>query len=375
MEASMEKNESENRSILDHTDIEENCLSEDHIVAIIRDLIRDNVRVKSIWKYSRISREMQEEFLDDFSQEILLRLIQKVGVITRNPEISQAWLTERVRSVELPGFLNELLKKQSPERFRLSSRIWKIVRSHGDFVIDDLTPVGRSSRRGDAWVRYAPMLSPCDLTSGPTLEHLKILIPKREFRRIGRKGISQLIIGNRSLELFLKQIVIANGGRIRFSELKSIALSGIQIFDPTFKQIGESEEDRLSCDFRKESNDPLGQLLFSEGVRLLPDQERRLLRRIEAESQKGRQPLAVTLEIFWHFILREHPLSKSEISKLMGLKYSVVIKTVRFLEKSCRSLKLEERKLLVLFRDRLRVTVGNLLKDNRRVNGTDLFSR
>jgi hypothetical protein len=301
---------------------------------------------------------MANEFVDEIVQEILVRVLSSESIL----EIGEDRLLPYIRKVELPKLLNESLRREVPERFRIAKRIWKIVSKSSKFrllptgapeakIYDSSTLIGLSEWPSTRKVNHEPLSVKC------------MEIPPRDIRRVGRYQHSQVIITNTQLENYLVQILESAGGHLPLSRLRGLALSGINLCDPGFESLEKIEEGGELARCESRSNNPHEDLIRREQLNQLPEKEREFLQKLRDRCDASDERFRRVVGVLWLCVLSNPPHLKRRAANILGISPSLVSRDISLIREVCRSLQLEDEELRFLLKERLEKSLEGLKFD------------
>jgi hypothetical protein len=329
-----------------------------HVIS--EDFVRELTTV--VARHPRVTRtfssnpgpfESKREMVDELVQEMVVRILSSP---TLSGITDQHQLLSRIRNIELPQLLNEVLRKKMPERFRLSKRIWKIIRESERFSV---FPLSSTETVYDASNLIG--LSEWTEVRQPDLGLIqggKPSAPPRDTRLVGRCGESQLIISNSQLEAFLVGILESVGGHLALGRLKGIVLSCIYLCDPGFESLEETDDGRGARQINSRITDPQEELIRKEQLARLPEKEIEFLRKLEESCGRNKGRFERVLGVLRLCVLSNPPLQKRYAAKSLEVSTSLISRDISLIRDVCRSLELRDEELKLLLKERLEKTIG-----------------
>lgn len=326
----------------------------DDFLKKLTEVISRNPRVNRVFAGNLHSFESRQEAIEELFQEMALRLLT-TPVLRAFDDEQQ--LLERIRRVELPQLLNEFLRKKLPERYRLSRRIWRLIRDSERFSLISSDP------------RRHPSYSPSTLIGLREWREFRFgdlsvisehgfQVPLRDRRIVGSLGESQLIISNTNLEEFIVQILQSVGGHLALGRLRGIILSTLYTCDPNFESLDSYASASGEILIGGIEPDPHEQALRMEQIKRLPEKEREFLSKLEGSCGRNEEKLNRVLEILRLCVLSDDPMQKRIAAKYLGISASLVSKDISLIRTICKSLDLHDEELRLMLRERLVRSVG-----------------
>jgi hypothetical protein len=211
---------------------------------------------------------------------------------------------EQISFIELRNLRNGRLRAQRPERYRLASRITRLLRTS-------------SKLRRFAGGRYGLSSWNDEKTRcGELAGEIDVAVVPRDVRCVGRGATDQLIIGNDDLEKLIVRILTAANIPLDRAALRSLVFDRLTIADPEFLEL----EFQTSADDIVEFPAPSSCL----------DPEEELLKHEEAgQAQRAARSLLLDLDlksrtILYHRYLVRRRQTQIEVAASLGVSNSQI---------------------------------------------------
>lgn len=320
------------------------------------DVVTRNKRVRRIMSRSLRGHDSRDEFLEELIQDLTVRILGSMDV--GKPDFEEKAIS-RISAIELPQLLNEFLKRELPERFRISKRIWKIIRKSDRFSV--LSPGGGESVAYDGsnlvGLSEWSVLKPVDLDS---FDASKFRV-SRNLRFVGRGGHSQLIISEANLEKLLVGILEFADGHVPLSRLKALAVSCLQLGDPGFVSLNELGVIWMG----NTSDNPHEMLVRKEEMEGLREKEREFLMKLKKRCGTGASNFNRVVQVLSLCVLSEPPFQRRQVAKRLRISTSVVSRDITLIREVCRSLALHDEELRLMLKERLAKSLEGLVRKSR----------
>jgi len=333
-------------------------LISDPFISKLTAMVSRNPRVRKLVSSKGLKYSASNEVVDEIVQEILVRILSSESIVG----IDENRLLSRIRKIELPQLLNESLRREVPERFRISKRIWKIVSKSPRFSLTPSTSRVPPIYDGSTLIGLSEWTAIREVNID-SLSRRQVEIPTREFRRVGRYQTSQLVITNTQLENYLIQILESAGGHLPLNRLRGIALSGINLCDPGFESLEKIEECGELPESGTTSKNPHEELIHREQLDRLPEKEREFLQKVRDRCDSNDQRFRRVIGVLWFCVLSNPPLMKRRAANALGISASLVSRDISLIREVCRSLELEDEELKFLLKERLEKSLEGLMPD------------
>jgi hypothetical protein len=334
------------------SDRQSQIFSEDFIHELTA-LVARHPRVTRTFLNNPAPFESKREMVDEVVQEMVVRILSSPALRGMTDEQQ---LLSRIRNIELPQLFNEVLRKKMPERFRLSKRIWKIIRES-----ERLTVFSTSSSEPIYDASNLIGLSEWTEVRNPDIESIQSRMPSaplRDSRAVGRSGESQLIMSNSQLESFLVGILESVGGHLALGRLKGIALSCIYLCDPGFESLEQIDNESGRRQINSHITDPQEELIRKEQLARLPEKELEFLRKLEEGCGRNKVRFKRVLGVLRLCVLSNPPLQKRYAARLLQVSTSLISRDISLIRGACRSLELHDEEQKLLLKERLEKTIG-----------------
>lgn len=291
--------------------------------------------------------------LPDLTQDLYLQLLGR----NRFEHYVVAGLTDdeverEIRQVELPRLMLARLRRQRPESYRLARRIGHLLSTDERFRPFTEHGVGRPGRRrsGDRFYGLGQWSDAKPIRDGGDLLQRMIDVPiaRRNHRRSGRGGDSQLVISNRDLATLLTSILEAVDSPLPLRLLRQLALTRIPLHDPELFPLDDqsrgdgqrSRRPRLADTLASSESNPEAILLVREDALAARRLVLSFLDRLAVSVRQNQQRLDRLLIILWHLYFNPAEPTQVEIASFVGLSDSSIGDYRRRLEGELRRLSL-----------------------------------
>lgn len=318
-------------------------------------LVSRNRRVRLILSKKGSTSFSKDDLVAEIVQEIVVRILASKKWRSIGDE---GLLLSHIRAIELPQLLNESLKKQLPERFRISRRIWKTVRSNERFSVISAEGERDTIYDGSLLIGLSSWTEVRSARQG-RIERGSLEPIRRNLRVVGRGGSSQLIISESRLRDLLIEILEAADGHLPLSRLKAIATSFIQVNDPGFVPFDDVEQFHL----QKGADGPHEQLIRKEELEKLPEKEKEFLLKLKSRCRRGSAGFDRMLRVLCLCVLSHPPLQRRQVAKRLGVAPSLISRDISVIREVCRSLSIEDEELRLLLKERLEKSLERFLRE------------
>ena len=318
-------------------------------------IVTRNPRVRRIMSRSLSGRDSRDEFVKEIIQDLTVRILGSMDV--GKPDFEERAIS-RINAIELPQLLNEFLKKELPERFRISKRIWRIIRKSARFSI--VSPGG-----GDIVVYDGSNLVGLSEWSDLRTVDLESFDPanfrvSRNPRFIGRGGHSQLIITEANLEKLLVGILEVADGHVPLSRLKALAVSCLQLGDPGFVPLNE-----LGVIWTGNTSDnPHEMLVRKEDMRGLPEKELEFLMKLKKRCGASASNFNRVVQVLRLCVLSQPPFQRRQVAKRLRISTSMVSRDITLIREVCTSLAIHDEELRLMLKERLAKSLEGMAKNS-----------
>lgn len=315
-------------------------------------IVTRNKRVRRIMSRTLKGLDSRDEFVEEIIQDLTVRVLSSMDVGT--PDFEEKAIS-RISAIELPQLLNEFLKRELPERFRISKRIWKLVRKSSRFSV--LSPGGGNSVAYDGsnlvGLSEWSVLKPVELDSFDS-SNFRV---SRNPRFIGRGGHSQLIISEANLEKLLVGILEFADGHVPLSRLKALVVSCLPLGDPGFVSLNELGVIWVG----NTSDNPHEMLVRKEEMEGLREKELEFLMKLKKKCGIGTSNFNRVVQVLSLCVLSKPPLQRRQVAKRLRISTSLVSRDINLIREVCRSLAIQDEELRLLLKERLAKSLKGLV--------------
>ncbi len=291
--------------------------------------------------------------LPDLVQDLYLDLLGK----NRFEHYVAADLTDEeiereIWQVELPRLVLAKLRRERPENYRLARRIGRMLATDDHFRVFAGGKVDRATfrRRGETLygLREWPTTKPVSDGSEFLQRLAEVPVQKRNRRRIGRSGDTQLVIGNRDLVTLLVLILEAIDSPAPLRVLRQLAMAKIPIHDAEITSLDKEDREgggrgrtpRLVDLVASSEANPESLLLLREDASAARQIAQAFLDRLALLMRFNQKRIERILFVLWHLYFNPVEPTQAGIAAIVGLSDSSIGDYRRRLESELRRLEL-----------------------------------
>jgi len=305
----------------------------------------------------------------DLTQELFTHLLSK----QRFHHYIETGMTDadvefEISQIELTNFLCAELRRRHPESYRLARRISKLVQHSPTFRRYDNVGAHKNAHCRLVNQVYGLRSWPLDKTSVPITEAegrvQAVPVWRRDTRRVGRSGDTQVIIGNTDLEKLIVAVLEAADTPCDVRNLRRLVMSRLPVMDIYLVPLGsdgDEEETRHVPELADWRENPEQHLLRREDESAaagLVDQFLGCL--LEAVRGKAKQYDRM-LQILWHCYLAAGQQTQLQVAARLNVSDTLVSTYRRRIEEQLRALSLGSHEQARHFELALRECVRGLI--------------
>lgn len=289
--------------------------------------------------------------LQDLTQDLYVLLLQK-GRFNHYlaAGMSDADIEREIFQIELTNLLIGNLRRRRPENYRIFRRVSQVLETDPNFRrfrrYRNRNQVERYRQAAEAVFGLSDWSDDKRISDSGRFDDLivNISMRRRNRRRTGCTGETQVIISNQELAELMVEIFEAIDSPAPLRVLRQLALSKLPIFDPTLTSIDdEISEERQGRNY----NDSLASAEANpEEITLRTEQETEaravaieFLDRLGSLTRSTPQRTERLWRVLWHCYFDTEEPSQLEIAEMVGISDSSVSDYRRKIESEMRSLR------------------------------------
>jgi hypothetical protein len=306
-------------------------------------LIAKHSSTRLLYSHDEMAGSRRHEIYSDLTQDIFLRLLEKNRwqYYLDNGYTSEH-IEQELNRIEVPNYISVLQRERYPEAYRLARRISELIKSHSEFRLysipsyTDNVAANESARPSRKMVLQVYGLSrwPADKRTGyegDLLERIKdVPCHRRDVRRMGRGGGSQVIISNEELMQLIVDIFIAIDTPLAIRYMRALAMSKLAIEDSRLVSLdaglmSAGEDATLpGLDLPDTRPTPLDTLLAKERRQNLEQMVEMLLQQMRHAVRNKPQRFHKLVCIAWSCYFDPSSPSQTSIAREMNISDSLV---------------------------------------------------
>jgi hypothetical protein len=306
-------------------------------------LIAKHSSTRLLYSHDELTGSRRHEIYSDLTQDIFLRLLEKNRW---QYYLDNGYTSERIEQefnrIEVPNYISVLQRERYPEAYRLARRISELIKSRSEFRLysipsyTDNVAANESARPSRKMVLQVYGLSrwPADKRTGyegDLLERIKdVPCHRRDVRRMGRGGGSQVIISNEELMQLIVDIFIAIDTPLAIRHMRALAMSKLAIEDSRLVSLdaglmSAGEDTTLpGLDLPDDRPTPLDTLLAKEARQNLEQVVEMLLQQMRHAVRNKPQRFYKLICIAWNCYFDPSSPSQTSIARKMNISDSLV---------------------------------------------------
>jgi hypothetical protein len=306
-------------------------------------LIAKHSSTRLLYSHDELTGSRRHEIYSDLTQDLFLRLLEKNRW---QYYLDFGYTSERIEQelnrIEVPNYISVLQRERYPEAYRLARRISELIKSRSEFRLysipsyTDNVAANESARPSRKMVLQVYGLSrwPADKSTGydgDLLERIKeVPCHRRDVRRMGRGGGSQVIISNEELMQLIVDIFVAIDTPLAIRHMRALVMSKLAIEDSRLVSLdagmmSAGEEMTLPrLDLSDDRPTPLDALLAKEARKHLEQVVEMLLQKMRGAVRNKPQRFHKLISIAWSCYFDPSSPSQTTIAREMNISDSLV---------------------------------------------------
>jgi hypothetical protein len=306
-------------------------------------LIGKHSATRLLYSHDELAGSRRYEIYSDLTQDLFLRLLEKNRwqYYLENGYTSER-IEQELNRIEVPNYISVLQRERYPEAYRLARRISELIKSRNEFRLysipayTDNVAANESARPSRKMVLQVYGLScwPADKRAGyegDLLERIKeVPCHRRDVRRMGRGGGSQVIISNEELMQLIIDIFVAIDTPLAIRYMRALVMSKLAIEDSRLVSLdaglmSAGEDATLPhLDLPDERPTPLDALLAKEARENLEQVVEMLLQKMRHAVRNKPQRFHKLVSIAWSCYFDPASPSQTTIAREMNISDSLV---------------------------------------------------
>ena len=307
-------------------------------------LIAKHSATRLLYSHDELSGSRRHEIYSDLTQDLFLRLLEKNRwQYYLDNDYSSERIEQELNRIEVPNYVSVLQRERYPEAYRLARRISELIKSRPEFRLYSIPAFSDDSARNESARPSRKMVLqvyglscwPADKRTGydgDLMERVKeVPCHRRDVRRMGRGGGSQIIITNEELTQLIVDIFVAIDTPLAIRNMRALVMSKLAIEDSRMVSLdaglmstGEDATELPKLDLPDDRPTPLDALLAKEARQNIEAVVEMLLQEMRGAVRNKPQRFDKLVHIAWHCYFDPASPSQSVIARRMNISDSLV---------------------------------------------------
>jgi hypothetical protein len=277
---------------------------------------------------------------------LLLRQKDRFQYYVQNG-LNDAEIEGEIYQVELTNYLIAVLRRCRPENYRLVRRISTVLENDARFKVIAAAGGRRSRQSSETSFGLVEWYEGKAAQNSDQAEMALAQIPmrKRDLRRVGCSGDTQVIISNQELAVLLVEILQALDEPTPLNTLRKLALSKLPVWDATLTPIEtDAHEERMggvaSQALASTQANPEESTLQKEEAVLAQRKAQTLLANLHDSTRRNALRTERLWRVLWHCYFDPAEPTQLAIAEMLGLSDSSIGDYRRKLEREMQHLNL-----------------------------------